>query len=167
MWSETFGRPFRRGQETGAERAVNTDGGEPCLRPSSSLADFVPPLIEQLNSTETPRRRAALMAIQAIGPVAAAALPAIYQRIDEAPLREAVADAIGQLGPTARLVVPDLVERLLDADVTVRRTAARAMLSLGPLVREERPALINQLADRDPQVRELIAQALERTRGHE
>lgn len=135
------------------------------LRLSSSLADFVPPLIAHLNSSETARGRAALAAVQAIGPVAAAALPAIYQRIDDPALREAVADALGQLGPTARLVVPDLIERLMSRDVAVRRTAARAMVSLGPLVQQERPVLINQLSDRDPQVRELIAKALENTRG--
>ena len=120
----------------------------------------------------------AIRELQAIGPAAADAVPAlaIALRDQDADVRHSAADALGAIGPAAAEAVPALVTALHDRalvrgfnpagfitasagdpDVEVRDRATKALWKIGPAAV---PALTVALHDRDAEVRGRAADAL-------
>jgi len=89
---------------------------------------------------------AAMWTLANIGPLAAAALPALLKRVPENPT--AALFAIGSIGPAARAAAPELVELLRDAQLYVKVGVAVALWRIG---------------ERDPQIEEVLRSAYEAT----
>ncbi len=100
----------------------------------------VPALIRTVERGDSEVRRAAMLALVAIGPEnARGAVPAIAQELtdDNPRVRQTAAQVLGRFGPLARSAEPALLQRAeQDSDVDVRKAASDALLDILPAVRE-------------------------------
>jgi len=94
-------------------------------------------------------RSLAAVALQAMGPVAATALPELVHALNDSVdyVRVPAADALGALGPAGRAAVRPLAERLMvkDEKVMVLRSAATALGNIGPDAKAALPELRHAL----------------------
>jgi HEAT repeat protein len=145
--------------------------------------------LKDLDSRDADARVAALKAVAALGPAAAAATPALIEALGDrsAYVRRLAADALGAIGPDARAAAvplarlatdpddrlrwaagealgrlgPEAVNAALtDKDKRARRGAVRLLGDLGPDARSFAAALKKLLADPDAEVRAAAAAAL-------
>ena len=124
------------------------------------------PLIK-INSTPAAYLNSeAARALQALGPGAWSAVPALIEMYDQTtlsppPLRMEIAGTLGRIGPLATAAVPSLLRGTSDPDDTVR---GNSLFALGRIQAEPElvvPALIKALSDSSPYVRMAAAEALE------
>jgi HEAT repeat protein len=118
-------------------------------------------LIPRLCDYDPRVRQASLLALQALGPMAKPAIPAIVNLIrdpDSFVRIDAVQTAV-KLGEDS---VPYLIVLLHDEIGEVRYLAARAIEEMDPPVTSALPAMMASLRDIDPRVRQVSIFALER-----
>jgi HEAT repeat protein len=100
----------------------------------------VPMLTQTVSRGDGEIRRAAMMALAAIGPDnSRAAIPAITGELTHhnPQVRQAAAQVLGRFGPAARSAEPALMERAeVDSDIDVRKAASDALLDILPAPRE-------------------------------
>ncbi len=100
----------------------------------------VPALTRTVARGDGEIRRAAMLALAAIGPEnSRAAIPAITQQLthENPQVRQTAAQVLGRFGPAARSAEPALMERAgQDSDVDVRKAASDALLDILPAPRE-------------------------------
>src|SRR5947209_8287426 len=110
-----------------------------------------------LDEKEPKKRRAAIIALEIIGPKGDRVLQGLGIALKQDPepeIRREVAQAIGRMGEDARLAIPALTAALnVDKDGTVREAAARALGGLVPHSRSGVPELARALQDSYPGTR--------------
>ncbi|WP_159461564.1 HEAT repeat domain-containing protein, partial [Thermoflexus hugenholtzii] len=113
-----------------------------------------PELRRALQDKDADVRRAAVQALEKMGPPV---LPALLQALqdEDADVRRAAAEALGNIGDPPAL--PALTQALQDEDGGVRRAAAEVLEKMGP---PALPALLRALQDEDAEVRRAAAEAL-------
>jgi HEAT repeat protein len=107
-------------------------------------------------------RMAAAWALEALGPAAAAARPALAEALrgdSSTGVRAAAAEALGAMGAAGRGSVPALFDTLGDPSEAVRYTAAQALSRLGPAP-EDIPRLVAALDSPDGYVAAFAAWSL-------
>jgi HEAT repeat protein/beta-glucanase (GH16 family) len=115
----------------------------------------------QHREREWTARGAAALALGAIGPPAAAAVPALTELLKDevADVRCSAAWGLGGIGPRAKPAVPALIE-LLGSDEQLQGFAARALGKIGAEARDAVPALITLLNSGAAGIRPVAAWAL-------
>jgi HEAT repeat protein len=102
----------------------------------SGARKAIPALAEAVGNKNDPEFvRAAMYALQAVGPEASrAATPALLVELrhDDPRVRRTAAETLGRFGPAARNAVPALRAALNDEDSDVRQAASDALLSILP-----------------------------------
>jgi HEAT repeat protein len=90
--------------------------------------------LKQLEAPEVGARRDAIAALAALGPDAAAAVPALLKALDDddTQVRRGAITALGRIGPKARAAVPALTQALEDKNRDYRFLALRALAGIGP-----------------------------------
>ncbi len=125
--------------------------------------------VRKLDHPDFTTRLFAHSAIDAIGPAAAAAVPALLavldgrepaRKLDEPSLKGAALASLGAIGPAALPAVPKIAAALSSDDVELRRAAARSLARIGPAAKEAVPALITALQEPVMDVRTSVMQAL-------
>jgi HEAT repeat protein len=104
------------------------------LHIASALTELGEPgvaaLAHALESGKPGARKYAVIALQEVGPVAKAAVPALIKALQEgedAHIRSPAAYSLGRIGPAAKAAVPALTKALRDTDGHVRINAADAL----------------------------------------
>ena len=110
--------------------------------------EFVPVLIQTLETGEAHVRAPAARALGNIGPGAEDAIPALIQALKDQDLyvRRAAAEALGNIGARTDQVVPALIQTLND-EWHASQAAVDALGNIGPDGMEAVPALIQVLAN--------------------
>jgi hypothetical protein len=113
------------------------------LTRNSERADFialvVPEMIDLLASESAGDRLEAIGRLNAIGPPAKAAVPALMRRLredDDHTVRQYAAEALGRIGAMATDALPDLQRALEDDDPRVRQAAKDALWRIDPETQE-------------------------------
>jgi HEAT repeat protein len=114
-----------------------------------------PLLVTTLKDSEPRMRDAARAALEALGPKAKAAIPALVRRLKDGEQAEETIRLLGGMGPDA---APALAEALREPDLGIVREAVMALKRLGPQAKAAAPALAAAL--RDPDIRHQAAEAL-------
>lgn len=101
----------------------------------------LPGLVAELRG---PARRTATGILEALGPVAAGAVPALMQALEDPDrfVRWGAARALGKIGVPAAAAVPALTHMLGDPDLDLGLAAAAALEQLGPAGRSALPDLM-------------------------
>jgi HEAT repeat protein len=96
-------------------------------------------------------RREAVGRLEALGPAAAPAVPALIDALGDPDrwVREGAGKALAAVGPGAAAAVPALMKTLSDEDDYVRVRAAQALGAIGPAAKEAIPLLEFHAADPD------------------
>ena len=113
-------------------------------------------LVRLLMASEDPRSQTrAISALQAIGPGAAAAIPALTGLLSqgEPSVRARVPSALVGIDPTGITVAPALTTALGDSNAAVRQAAIHALAGLRPRAPASIPVLRRLLSDPAPEVR--------------
>lgn len=130
----------------------------------NGAAAALPGLIQGLDDPNVKVRRAALDALETLGPAAAPAVAALVERLSDPDrfVRWAAARTLGKLGPIeAAVATPRLAALLDDSDLDLRLSAAEALRRYGPAARTAVPALAQALGGSDGEVRVAALRALE------
>lgn len=136
------------------------DGAEPLRQ---RLHAALPSLVAGVADRDVRVRRAAIEALEVLGPDAAPAAPALVRVLADPDVfvRWAAARTLGKMAPApAALAVPGLEERLRDLDLDVRLAAAAALKQYGPAAQPALPGLMEAVQQRDPAVRLAALEAL-------
>src|SRR5262249_30376456 len=112
-------------------------------------AKAVPGLVKDLKDGDAGKRRAAALALAALGVDAHAAVAPLGEALkdDKAEVREAAALALGSMGPEARPAIPALATALKDSQTSVRQAAAVSLGNIGS-VRSVLPSLLAAFKDK-------------------
>jgi HEAT repeat protein len=159
-----------------AEQALSRIAKPPAARaPAVSAGEVMykgKPLrhyVRQLDDEDFTTRLFAYSALDAIGPAAAAAVPALLAVLEgkeparkdgEPSLKGAAIASLGAIGPAAAPAVPSIARALSSDDVELRRAAAKSLARIGPAAKEAVPALIAALSEPVMDVRTAVMQAL-------
>jgi HEAT repeat protein len=130
----------------------------------SGLAAAVPALAAGLRDPSVQARRAAVDALEMLGPEATSAAPALVSALADPDrfVRWAAARTLGKLGPAeADAAVPRLVALLSDEDLDLQLASAEALGHYGPAARSAVPALAGAVGAADVELRLAAIQALE------
>jgi HEAT repeat protein len=117
-------------------------------------------IVARLRDPDVLVRQSAIFALQAIGPKAKPAIPALAEllRDRDGYIRSDASHALVSLGPEA---VPSVMGVLCDEDARVRELAVRTLREFGEDAKDAIPALIARLGDRDATVRQTTILALQ------
>ncbi|MDB6112064.1 MAG: lyase domain protein repeat-containing protein [Pedosphaera sp.] len=132
-----------------------------CLGASAKAA--VPTLITMYEQDHVGNSRSAIaVALGAIGPAAATAVPLLIQGINNTNswVRLGYIQSLGHLHAEPALVVPALVRALPDPNTRVRCTAVETLGTFGADARQAVPALVELLSNRSIDVRWAATNAL-------
>jgi len=126
----------------------------------ASLAGLLKILKESSDAAEA---TACIAALDNLGPLTAAEIPALEAALHEksASVRLFAANSLGKIGQDAKSAVVPLRQALKDEDAAVRKAAIVALGNLGPAAVAARPDLLEALKTRDRRV--AAAEALLRT----
>jgi HEAT repeat protein len=115
-----------------------------------------------LNDGPIELRRAAALALAALGLEARAAVSALSTAVSasDPELRTAAVQSLGAIGPEARKAVPGLAEALKDGDVRFQVTVLRVLGKLGPDAAEALAAIQTCLQSGEREVRREAVAAL-------
>ena len=129
---------------------------------SASPENNTQALVEQTLSPDPIQRYHAARAIEYLGPIDSAFVPALHHLLQdqEFNVRLAACDALSVMGSGAILAVTGLCQLLKDKTIGVRQSAAHALHALSPLPRSTHESLAMALTDCNPKVREHAAAAL-------
>jgi HEAT repeat protein len=142
-------------------------GRDPVLQ---GLNQTVQALAAAVNDNDVRARRAALDALETLGPVAAASAKALVGALgDNDPfVRWSAARTLGKISPVAAdLAVPALARLITDPDLDVRLAAAGALEQYGPAARSAVPQLIYAVRSSDAELRIASIRALGAAGGRE
>lgn len=120
-------------------------------------------LVGLLTASEDPRSQTrAISALGAIGPGAAAAIPALTRLLaqGEPNVRARVPSALASVDPSGATVVPTLTASLGDSNAAVRCAGVHALTGLRPRAQASIPLLRRLLSDPAPEVRLAAVHAL-------
>jgi HEAT repeat protein len=122
-------------------------------------------LIDALADPDRNVRYCSIVAIETIGPAAAAAVPSLIRLLKDSNdegIRKAAARTLGAIGAAAKAAIPTLIEALDDKDLYVRFSAAHALGRIGPEAKAAVPALRKALESDSKELQRHAASALER-----
>jgi HEAT repeat protein len=128
------------------------------------LHTALPSLAASVADPDVRVRKAAIEALEVLGPDAAPAAPALVRALADRDVfvRWAAARTLGKMAPAqAALAVPGLQALLRDRDLDVRLAAAAALKQFGPAARSALPALMEAVQRGDPTVRLAALEVLE------
>jgi HEAT repeat protein len=167
-WQDFLGRMPGANLAVGQAKLIFASDKRPSPPAPPSLPDrltaALPALEASLRDPDVRSRRAALDALESLGPAAAPAIPALVGILSDADpfVRWAAARVLGKVGATdPEVVVPGLVPMLCDPDLDVRLTAAEALRQLGPGAVSAVPALVQVLEAGDADMRLAAVRALQ------
>src|SRR5207302_2830294 len=133
---------------------------EPIL---GGLQATVKKLAERMKDRDAHSRRTVIDVLEALGPAAAPAAPALVKALSDPDpfVRWAAARTLGKISPVAAdRAVPALAGMLMDADLDLRVAAAAALERYGRAARTAVPDLIRALAATDVEMRVAVIHAL-------
>jgi serine/threonine protein kinase len=133
-------------------------------RPTPRVDPEVLRLASAVGEGDPASRWRAAQRLGALGPSAAAAVPALTTALGDgsAEVRWRAAEALGLIGPPSREAVPALAQALGDSDPLVSAEAAKALGLLGKAAASAVPRLAEGLRSRDTAYRREAAKALAR-----
>jgi hypothetical protein len=133
-------------------------------RPTPRVDPEVLRLASAVGEGDPGSRWRAAQRLGALGPSAAAAVPALTAALGDgsAEVRWRAAEALGLIGPPSRDAVPALAQALGDSDPLVSAEAAKALGLLGRAAASAVPRLAEGLRSRDTAYRREAAKALAR-----
>jgi HEAT repeat protein len=123
---------------------------------AAGLQGTIQALVVGLEDRDVTVRRATLDALEALGPAAALALPALIKALDDPDrfVRWTAARTLGKISPAgADRAVPALARLLKDSDLDLRLTATAALERYGSAAASVVPLLIESLAAPDAEER--------------
>lgn len=123
----------------------------------------VPGLAKLLADDSNHVRLAAMATLEAMGRLAAPAVPALAQAAmhGDSETRVAAIGVLGHLGPSSGAgAIPALIESLTTSNARVRRAAATVLGSYGPAAVAALPALRRAVGDEDQEVRMCASEAI-------
>jgi HEAT repeat protein len=127
-------------------------------------------VLEQAVATERSRLEGALRILEATGPHAKAAVPAlarlIQDRTEDRYSRRGVVSFLGKMGAEAGEAVPALTASLRDPEGLIRAAAARALAEMGALAKPAIPVFVEMLRDPEAEVRFAATEVLRRKDLH-
>jgi HEAT repeat protein len=120
------------------------------------LQGTVQALATGLSDTDVRARRGAMDVLEALGPAAAVAAPALVKALGDSDpfIRWAAARTMGKISPVAAVTaVPGLAGLLADLDLDVRLAAATALERYGPAAKGALPELTRAMRASDAELR--------------
>ena len=122
----------------------------------------VPGLIYLLDDPDLSPRIEAIQSLSRFGPLAAAAVESIAQRLGkgDAEVRIELLKALGEIGTAAAPALPQVAAGLESLDPRIRLESARLLGRFGGLARGQVDALFRHRDDIDPEVRQAVNAAL-------
>lgn len=121
-------------------------------------------LVAGISDRDVNIRLRTLDILEALGPAAAPAGPALVKALNDPQrfVRWAAARALGKVGAVEpKTAIPALIQMLSDDDVDLRAAAAATLAVYGPAARTAAPALLGALASEDTALRVAALRALE------
>lgn len=134
---------------------------------STNALPVLPELVRALSHPDRELRFQCARAIEALGPAASNAIPALIKSLDDPACQSVAARALGAFGPDAAAAVPRLTEIVSDTarvagSRELRVNAAYALSQLGRMNPPVVAALRTAADDPDPEIRAAAAEALQR-----
>ena len=134
---------------------------------SQSLAEFqgkaIPRIRELLQGDDQEKVKAALYALDSLGPYAAEVSPDLLPHLkntDNDQISGAAINAVTKIGTPAKAAVPELIKYLSHENFHLRYWSCRALASIGPDAKEATPHLIKLVKEGRVSVRRHAAMAL-------
>jgi HEAT repeat protein len=162
----------RRRLEDRAESSLSSGRGQPLTPPTTTLLNKHPPgqgmpldaLTPLVRNADVQVRLTALEILEALGPDAAPAAPAVINALSDPSrfVRWAAARALARIGPAEpQLAVPALTELLRDPDGDLRLAAVQTLARYGPAARPALLPLTAALVSESPAMRVAALRALD------
>lgn len=130
----------------------------------SAASTAVSPLASRVADSEEAVRREAILALAALGPSAAPAVPALTKALDDTAICAEATYALGKIGMHARPAAKAIGKNATSRDAFLRLTSLWALAAMHPddkeLAARTVAALVEGMSERDPLARQAAARAL-------